>query len=72
LAPMPDAATSLLQAGVLLGSVLVSQAIATRLLARQEIPLVLRGRVALSKRLRPWLLVAAATMVSAGLVLALR
>jgi hypothetical protein len=72
LAPMPDAATSLLQTGVLLGSVLVSQAIATRLLARQEIPLVLRGRVALSKRLRPWLLVAAATMVSAGLVLALR
>jgi hypothetical protein len=72
LASTPDTATALLQAGVLIGGVLVAQALAARRLARREIPLALRERVALSNRLRPWLLTAAVAMLSAGLVLALR
>jgi hypothetical protein len=65
----PTLAMTLLQTGLLTGCVLVAQVVAVRHLPVESIPGVLRGRVALSNRLRPWLLVAAMTMVSAGLVL---
>lgn len=71
MASMPDAIATLLLAGVILGCVLVVQAIVVPHLPPQEIPSVLRSRVALSSRLRPWLLAASMTMVASGLVLAL-
>lgn len=72
MAPMPHFAATLLQAGLVIGAVLVAQAAVVPHLPSHEIPHVLRGRVALSNRLRPWLLAASAAMVSAGLLLALR
>jgi hypothetical protein len=60
-------ATPLLQAGTLLMVVLVGQIVALRHLPAENIPGVLRGRVALSTRLRPWLLVVALAMAATGL-----
>lgn len=65
----PTLAATLLQAGLLTGCVLLAQVLAVRHLPVETIPGVLRGRVALSNRLRPWLLVAAMTMACAGLVI---
>jgi len=65
-------ATSLLQAGALMGIVLLSQVVAVRHLPVETIPTVLRGRVELSNRLRPWLLAAALAMAVTGLVIQVR
>lgn len=62
-------ATPLLQTGSLLMVVILGQVVALRHLPAEAIPDVLRGRVALSTRLRPWLLVVAMAMAATGLVL---
>lgn len=64
-------AMTLLQTGLLTGCVLLAQIVVVRHLPVESIPGVLRGRVALCSRLRPWLLVASLTMVGAGLVIQL-
>lgn len=68
---MPDESLVLLKAGVLLGAVLLGQMVVQRHLAAESVPLVLRGRVDFSNRLRPWLLGAAGAMLLAGVLLAL-
>ena len=65
-------AGSLLQAGALLGIVLLAQAVALRHLPAEAIPTVLRPRVELCNRLRPWLVGAATALALAGLLLHLR
>jgi len=65
-------AASLLQAGALLAVVLLGQAVALRHLSAETIPTVLRARVELSNRLRPWLLGAAVALALAGLLLHVR
>lgn len=72
MASTPSVATSLVQTGMLLAGVLCAQVVAVRHLPVETIPGVLRGRVAMSARLRPWLLVSAIVMATAGLVLHLR
>jgi hypothetical protein len=67
-----ELAASLLQCGLLIGTVLVLQVVVARHLPVETIPGVLRGRVALCNRLRPWLILAAATMVASGLLLTSR
>ncbi len=62
-------AASLLQAGALMAVVLLAQVLTVRHLPVETVPGVLRGRVELSNRLRPWLLGAAVAMVVAGVVL---
>jgi hypothetical protein len=69
MASSPTVATSLLQVGLSLGTVLVAQVLLLRHLPVETIPGVLRSRVELSNRVRPWLIVAAAVMVATGLVL---
>lgn len=70
MASTPDAAASLLQTGAFMAGVLIVQAAAVRRLPLHDVPPVLRDRVVLSNRLRPWLLVTAIAMVAAGLFLA--
>lgn len=64
-------AASLLQAGIVLGIVLMGQVLTVRHLPVETIPGVLRARVALCNRIRPWLIGAAAAMALTGLVLQL-
>ncbi len=71
MAAHPDLAVALLRAGVLMGIVLIGQTIAARHLPVESVPGVLRGRIALSNRLRPWLVVAASAMAALGMVLEL-
>jgi len=68
----PTIATALLQAGLLMGVALLGHLVAVRHLPVENIPGVLRSRVELSSRLRPWLIGAALAMSVAGLVLQLR
>jgi hypothetical protein len=65
-------ATSLLQLGILMGIVLVGNAIAVRHLPIETVPGVLRERVRLANRMRPWLSLAALAITAAGLFLQLR
>ncbi len=65
----PDAAPVLLQSGLLIAAVLLLQAYAVRHLPVETIPGVLRHRVALANRFRPWLVALAMTMAGVGLVL---
>lgn len=67
---MPSESLVLLEAGALLGAVLVGQIVGRRHLAVDSVPVVLRGRVEFSNRLRPWLMVAAGALLLAGLLLA--
>jgi hypothetical protein len=69
MASTPTIAASLLQTGMLVGAVVVAQVVVMRHLTLETIPEVLRGRVALSSRLRPWLIAAAAAMAASGLAL---
>jgi hypothetical protein len=71
MAASPEVATALLQAGLAVGTVLVAQVLLVRHLPVETIPGVLRTRVALSNRLRPWLIAVAAVMTMTGLVLQL-
>ena len=64
-----ESATAMLQAGVILGIVLLGQVAAERALPADTVPNALRGRVDLCHRLRPWLMVAAAVLALTGLVL---
>ena len=69
MADTPTLAVSLLQAGVLLGVVLLARIVVGRHVPVETIPDVLGRRVALWNRLCPWLLVATLTMAGVGLVL---
>jgi hypothetical protein len=71
MAATPTLAVALLQAGLLTGVVLVAQSVAVRHLPVESIPGVLRARVALCSRIRPYLLASVATMVGVGLFLTL-
>ena len=71
MADTPELARALLQTGVLVGVVVVAQIVAVRHLPVESIPDVLRGRVALCCRIRPYLLASVLTMVGAGLFLTL-
>lgn len=62
-------AASLLQTGMLIGVILLAQVVVMRHLSLETIPSVLRDRVALSNRLRPWLIGAAVAMAASGLIL---
>ena len=68
---MPSESLVLIEAGALLGAVLVGQMIGRRHLAADSVPLVLRGRVDFCDRLRPWLMAAAAALLLAGMLFAL-
>ena len=67
----PSIAMPLLQAGILMGIVLWGNVVAVRHLPTEDVPGVLRGRIELCNRLRPWLIVAACAMTMTGLVLQL-
>ena len=67
----PSVAIPLLQLGLLMGIVLLGNAIAVRHLPVESVPTILRGRVLLCNRMRPWLTAAAAAMTAAGLFLLL-
>ena len=71
MASTPAVAASLLQAGLALGTLLVAQVLVVRHLPVETIPDVLRSRVALSNRVRPWLIGVAAVMALTGLVMQL-
>ena len=62
-------AAALLQLGVLMGVVLIGNTIAAGRLPAENVPLVLRGRITLCNRMRPWLSAAALAMTAAGVVL---
>lgn len=64
-------ATALLQVAVVTGVVLAGQVLAVRHLPVETIPGCMQARIALSNRLRPFLIVCAAVMAAAGLVLQL-
>ena len=68
---MPDESLVLIEAGALLAVVLVGQVIGRRHLAADSVPLVLRGRVDFSDRVRPWLMAAACALLITGVLLAL-
>ncbi|MBD8870309.1 hypothetical protein [Nocardioides donggukensis] len=65
----PGIAVSLLQAGALVGMLVLVQVYAVRHLPAESIPQALRSRVELSNRLRPWLLLAVVLMAAAGVLL---
>ena len=67
----PSIAIPLLQAGILMGIVLWGNVVAVRHLPAEDVPGVLRGRIELCNRLRPWLIAAACAMAMTGLVLQL-
>ena len=69
MASTPDVATALLQVALVTGVVLAGQVVAVRHLPVETIPGCLQARVALSNRLRPFLIVATAVMAAAGAVL---
>jgi hypothetical protein len=71
MASTPDVATALLQVALVVGVALVGQVVAVRHLPVETIPGCLQSRIALSNRLRPFLIAAAAVMAAAGLVLEL-
>ncbi len=65
----PATATTLLQLGLLLALAVGGQLVAVHHLAEDEIPRVLRSRVALSNRVRPWVAGFAAALVGSGAAL---
>ncbi len=65
----PSVALPLLQLGILMGIVLMGNALVVHRLPIETVPTVLRGRVMLCNRMRPWLAAAAAAMTAAGLLL---
>ena len=67
----PSVAVPLLQLGLLMGIVLVGNAIAVRHLPLENVPGILRPRVLMCNRMRPWLGAAAAAMTATGLFLLL-
>lgn len=62
-------AWSLLQLGVLMGVVLIGNAVAVRHLPLESVPGCLQSRIDLSNRLRPWLSAVAVAITATGLVL---
>jgi hypothetical protein len=65
----PSIAMPLLQAGILMGIVLWGNVVAVRHLPTEDVPGVLRGRIEMCNRLRPWLIAVACAMAMTGLVL---
>jgi hypothetical protein len=68
MATTSDVAVGLLQAGALMTAVLMAQVLVVRHLPVDTIPGPLRARVELGTRLRPWLILAAVLMLTAGAV----
>lgn len=62
-------AVPLLQCGLLLLGVLTAQLVAVRHLPAETVPRVIRHRVEVCSRLRPWLFIGAFAMVAAGVSL---
>jgi hypothetical protein len=69
MASTSELATSLVQTGLLLASLVLLRTVLVRHLSADTIPPVLRARVAASTRVCPWLLGLALAMTAAGLVL---
>jgi hypothetical protein len=69
--PTPSIAIPLLQTGIMLGIVLLGNVYVLRHLPVDAVPSILRGRIELANRMRPWLAVAAVCLTVAGLVLQL-
>ena len=67
----PPVAAALLQLGILMAVVLIGNAVAARRLPDETVPLILRERITMCNRMRPWLSAAALVMTAAGLVLIL-
>ncbi|MCW2848156.1 MAG: hypothetical protein JWR90_2130 [Marmoricola sp.] len=67
--PTPSVALPLLQLGLLMGIVIAGQSFAVHRMPMDSVPTVLRARVLLCNRIRPWLAVAAAAITAAGLLL---
>ena len=67
----PSVAIPMLQLGLLMGIVLVGNAVAVRHLPIESVPEILRGRVLMCNRMRPWLSATAAAMIAAGVLLLL-
>jgi hypothetical protein len=65
----PSVAAPMIQLGILLGIVLVGNAVAVRRLPTESVPGCLMGRVRLANRMRPWLAVAALAITVTGLLL---
>lgn len=68
MATTSDVAAGLLQAGAMMTAVLTAQVLVVRHLSVDTIPGSLRARVALGTRLRPWLILTAVLMLTAGAV----
>jgi hypothetical protein len=62
-------ATSLVQTGLLLATLVLVRIVLVRHLSADAVPPVLRGRVAASTRVCPWLLAAGLVITAAGLAL---
>ena len=67
----PSIAIPLLQTGIMLGIVLLGHVYVLRHLPVDAVPSILRGRIELAHRMRPWLAAAAVCLTVAGLVLQL-
>jgi hypothetical protein len=64
-----EIAMPLLQLGILMGLVLWGNVVAIRHLQPEDVPNVLRRRIELCNRARPWLIVVACAMAVTGLAL---
>jgi hypothetical protein len=67
--PTPSIAVPLLQLGVLMGIVLLGNVVVAGRLPIENVPGVLRQRVLLCNRMRPWLGGLALAFTAAGLIL---
>ena len=67
----PEAAAPLILVGVAMTGVILAQILTVQHLHAEDVPVCLRGRVALSNDLRPWLLAASVSAVFTGLLLLL-
>ena len=65
----PSVAVPMIQLGILLGIVLVGNAVAVRRLPTESVPGILMGRVRLANKMRPWLAVAALAITATGVFL---
>ena len=67
--PSSSAALAMVQLGLLLGVVILGNAVAVRHLPAGACPTILLGRVELANRLRPWLAAVAVALTASGLLL---
>ncbi len=67
----PEAAAPLILVGLGMTGVILVQMLMVHHLHAEDVPVCLRGRVALSNDLRPWLLAASVSAALAGLLMLL-